>query len=99
MADPTAEQIEQRAYELWEAAGRPEDREQEFWHEAERELQNSDIGANPGERSASLTDQISRRSRGCSPAFECILSAVELFALSAILLSLAFARYIHRATA
>jgi hypothetical protein len=31
--------------------------------------------------------------------FECILSAVELFALSAILLSLAFARYIHRATA
>jgi hypothetical protein len=28
------EQVRQRAYELWEEAGRPEGRGDEFWHEA-----------------------------------------------------------------
>ncbi|WIW50678.1 DUF2934 domain-containing protein (plasmid) [Bradyrhizobium sp. 62B] len=28
-----------RPYELWDRAGRPEGRELEFWHQAERELQ------------------------------------------------------------
>ena len=51
MADPTAEQIQQRAYELWHAAGRPEDREQEFWYEAERQLKKSDGTINPDEKS------------------------------------------------
>jgi hypothetical protein len=27
-----------RAYELWEQAGKPEGRDQEFYHQAEREL-------------------------------------------------------------
>ena len=30
----TGEQVRRRAYELWEAAGRPEGRGDEFWHEA-----------------------------------------------------------------
>jgi hypothetical protein len=38
MDDPSQDQIRARAYQLWEGAGRPEDRAQEFWLEAEREL-------------------------------------------------------------
>lgn len=34
----TEEQIRIRAHQLWDLAGRPEGREDEFWHEAEREL-------------------------------------------------------------
>jgi hypothetical protein len=30
--------VEQRAYELWEADGRPEGRELEFWLKAEQEI-------------------------------------------------------------
>ena len=30
--------IRDRAYQLWDKAGQPEDREQEFWYQAEREL-------------------------------------------------------------
>ena len=39
MAYPTDEQIRIRAYELWEQAGKPQGREAEFWHLAERDLQ------------------------------------------------------------
>lgn len=38
MPNPTEEQIRVRAHQLWDLAGRPEGREEEFWHEAEREL-------------------------------------------------------------
>ncbi len=41
MDDPSEEQIRARAHQLWEAAGRPEDREQEFWYQAERELKGT----------------------------------------------------------
>jgi len=34
--------IRDRAYQLWVAAGQPEDREQEFWYQAERELAEED---------------------------------------------------------
>ncbi|MGV3575419.1 MAG: DUF2934 domain-containing protein [Devosia sp.] len=34
--------IRDRAYQLWEEAGQPEDREQEFWFQAERELAEED---------------------------------------------------------
>ena len=30
--------IRDRAYQLWDQAGQPEGREQEFWYQAEREL-------------------------------------------------------------
>jgi hypothetical protein len=38
MSKPTEEQIRVRAHELWEQAGKPEGREDEFWHQAEKEM-------------------------------------------------------------
>jgi hypothetical protein len=38
MSKPTREQIERRAYELWQQAGFPNGRDKEFEHQAEREL-------------------------------------------------------------
>jgi hypothetical protein len=35
---PTKEQVIHRAYQLWERAGKPEGRDHEFYHQAEREL-------------------------------------------------------------
>ena len=45
MAEPSKQEIDARAYQLWEQAGRPEDREAEFWHLAEQELRNEDKGS------------------------------------------------------
>ena len=56
MAYPTDEQIRRRAYGLWDLAGRPEGREDEFWYEAERELTNSDSNINPDEKSSTFTE-------------------------------------------
>jgi hypothetical protein len=42
VAEPSKQEIEARAYKLWEQAGRPKDREAEFWHLAEQELRNED---------------------------------------------------------
>jgi hypothetical protein len=42
MADPTEKEIMNRAYEIWERNGKPEGREDEFWHLAEQELRNED---------------------------------------------------------
>ena len=42
MAYPTDEQIRTRAHQLWEQAGKPEGREDEFWRLAEQELLNED---------------------------------------------------------
>jgi Protein of unknown function (DUF2934) len=42
MTYPTHEQIRIRAHQLWEQAGKPEGREDEFWRLAEQELQNED---------------------------------------------------------
>ena len=36
------ETIATRAYELWEEAGKPEGRDEEFWRLAEQELINED---------------------------------------------------------
>ena len=36
------EKIRDRAYQLWDRAGQPEGREQEFWYDAERELAEAD---------------------------------------------------------
>jgi hypothetical protein len=38
MAFPTDEQIRARAHQLWELAGQPDGRDNEFWHQAEQEL-------------------------------------------------------------
>jgi hypothetical protein len=42
MPKPIEEHISIRAHELWERAGSPEGREDEFWHRAEKELQETD---------------------------------------------------------
>lgn len=38
MATPLEQQIRVRAHELWEQAGKPEGRDDEFWHQAEQAL-------------------------------------------------------------
>jgi hypothetical protein len=42
MEDPMGMEIVRRAYELWEQAGKPEGKEQEFYHLAEQELRNAE---------------------------------------------------------
>jgi hypothetical protein len=39
------ESIAARAYELWEQAGKPEGRDEDFWRLAEQELINEDKGS------------------------------------------------------
>lgn len=36
------DKVRDRAYQLWNDAGQPEGREQEFWYQAERELAEED---------------------------------------------------------
>ena len=42
MLEPTDHDIRERAHRLWEQAGKPEGREDKFWHAAEQELRNED---------------------------------------------------------
>jgi Protein of unknown function (DUF2934) len=42
MASPTEEQIRTRAHELWEQNHRPDGRDDEFWHEAKRQLEGEE---------------------------------------------------------
>ncbi len=42
LADIDEDLIQRRAYELWEAAGRPEGQHQEHWDQARREVQAGD---------------------------------------------------------
>ncbi|WP_375599540.1 DUF2934 domain-containing protein [Devosia sp. Naph2] len=42
MHTPDQDKIRERAFQLWDKAGQPEGREQEFWYEAERELAEED---------------------------------------------------------
>ena len=37
------DKIRDRAFQLWDRAGQPEGREQEFWYDAERELAEEDM--------------------------------------------------------
>jgi hypothetical protein len=41
MVKPNEEHIRKRAKEIWEQAGKPEGRDVEFWHQAEKELQEA----------------------------------------------------------
>lgn len=42
MTEPRDEAILNRAYKIWEQNGRPEGREDDFWHQAQQELRNED---------------------------------------------------------
>ena len=44
MAKPTVEQIRQRAQEIWIENHRPEGRDDEFWYQAEKELDEKELG-------------------------------------------------------
>jgi len=46
---PTKEQILHRAYELWERAEKPEGRDEEFYHQAEKELNEGITGEEKSE--------------------------------------------------
>ena len=41
MADSRNMELTRRAYELWQQAGEPKDRDEEFYHQAEREMNGS----------------------------------------------------------
>jgi len=43
MENPYHAQIILRAYELWEQAGMPEDRDNEFYNQAEQELRGREV--------------------------------------------------------
>ena len=51
MARPLQMDIVRRAYQLWELAGRPEGRDQEFYLQAEQELQKALDSERPGQQS------------------------------------------------
>ena len=42
LSEPSEQEIRERAHQLWERAGKPEGRGDEFWHAAEQELRNED---------------------------------------------------------
>jgi hypothetical protein len=42
MKTPNRKAVINRAYELWEQAGKPAGRDQEFYHQAEQELRETD---------------------------------------------------------
>jgi hypothetical protein len=42
MAFPTDDQIRTRAHQLWEQAGKPDDRGLEFWHQAKKDLKEKE---------------------------------------------------------
>lgn len=44
MANPSEDEIKARAYQLWEQAGKPEGREEEFWLQAEQALREQALG-------------------------------------------------------
>ena len=54
MANPPRIEVVRRAYELWEQAGKPEGRDQEFYLQAEREL--STPPAAPDEKSKTFLE-------------------------------------------
>ena len=49
MAKPTVEQIRQRAQEIWIENHRPEGRDDEFWYQAEKELNQGVTGEEKSE--------------------------------------------------
>ena len=55
MSKASDEQIQARAHQLWEAAGRPDGREHEFWYQAEKELKGDAVN-NPDEKSETFLE-------------------------------------------
>ena len=51
MANPTRAQILARAYAIWEKNDKPEGREDEFWHQAEKEPKEEEERGDPAKGS------------------------------------------------
>lgn len=69
-SSPTPGAIAACAYQLWEKAGHPIGRDQEFWYEAERQLR-ADASASPAATSsepATEAPKPRRKKRGTPPA-------------------------------
>jgi hypothetical protein len=69
-SSPTPGAIASRAYQLWEQAGHPGGRDQEFWYEAERQLRSA-ASASPAAQSpapASEAPPPRRKRRSTPPA-------------------------------
>jgi hypothetical protein len=52
MAKPAQIDIVRRAYQLWQQAGEPAGRDQEFYLQAERELQEAEERGDPAKRNS-----------------------------------------------
>jgi hypothetical protein len=48
MTEAEHEKLRERAYRLWEEAGRPEGRDAEFWERARREIEEEGGDRSPG---------------------------------------------------
>ena len=51
MVRPRGIEIVRRAYELWEQAGKPDGKDEEFYHQAERELSETAPAQDPDHQS------------------------------------------------
>lgn len=51
------EEIRQMAYRLWEQAGRPEGRDQEFWYQAQRMMDGGERSGNGMETAGTTTSR------------------------------------------
>jgi hypothetical protein len=68
---PPPGNIAERAYQLWEAAGRPTGRDEDFWCEAERELcvgTSAPPAAPAAPAPAAVASQSRRKKRGPAAA-------------------------------
>ena len=58
MSGDREQSIRERAYELWERAGSPEGRDEEFWQSAERELLEQATGENEQPAATTQSDEL-----------------------------------------
>jgi len=45
MDEALEQRIRDRAYQLWEKAGRPDEQTEDFWHEAEQQIEQDDAAS------------------------------------------------------
>jgi len=53
---PHEQRVRERAKQIWERAGKPEGRDVEFWHEAERQIAQEEEDTRPDPRSPPRRD-------------------------------------------
>ena len=63
------ERVRRRAYELWEEAGQPEGRDNEFWQIAEAEITTKDNGVDSASESHPATNEKSLEEKARASAW------------------------------